>query len=917
MFLIKKNFFCIFIFLLVLASSNLYAETFFLINPSVQCKGHLENSFKKYLYKEKDLFILNFVKQDTNIKKRKNREFEVLYEIQGNNAYMILSKVKGYQTGTLTILNNKEPCRSIFSSNKEYAFANSKNSNLESFNSLEKNTFQSSLNTSSDLPNCNNNDRIKYWSDCFGKYIFSDGNEYIGEFKNGKLEGKGTFKFLNGDVYSGQFRDNKYNGNGRYSFVDGRYYVGEFNNGKYEGFGIYTFTDGSRDVGQWLGGKLNGQAIQFNTDGSIYRQGIFKDDKFLHSNNLDQKEMIPKTDLLPKCSSTAAANINEPLEWEWDKCLGVIKIKDGKYKGWNYEGEFQNGRLHGYGTVNYADGGEYVGQFKMGKKHGKGTLIYGPNSKWAGDRYIGEYFEGKKNGYGTYTYSNGKKYIGEWIDNKRDGFGTNVWPDGSKYIGEWKEGKQNGVGTFTFSNGAKDVGEWKENKLNGEAIQYFANGNIFRQGVFRDDQFLYEKKTLLETDFEIPDNAYRIGDSWNCKEGFEKVGDKCLEKVFSKEFIEIQKKAIDLERQLAEIKEEKQQKQMKVRQDDQIPLISNVKHYFIDTNAVIGGKVTDNIEVAEVIIDNETVLLNDNSEFEFKLYVPRNGKSIKIVAYDLKGNKAVQNLELKRPIIENNSGPKFSLLNPNLNKVKANKTAIALIIGVANYEKTSAKAVFADRDAKMFYDYANLKLGIPKSNIKELVNESAEESEILLTIKDWVNRSVIQNESDIFVFFAGHGLASQDGENMYLLPYDGSPRLLEDTAILRDRLFNDLSKTKPRSVTVFLDTCYSGSSRSEDMLISSRPVMIVSKEKNIPKNFTVFSASANDQIAQPLFEVQHGLFSYFLMKGMEGMADKNNDKNITTQELHNYIFKNVTQQSSGEQTPQLQGHKDKIIISFE
>ena len=93
MFLIKKNFFCIFIFLLVLASSNLYAETFFLINPSVQCKGHLENSFKKYLYKEKDLFILNFVKQDTNIKKRKNREFEVLYEIQGNNAYMILSKV--------------------------------------------------------------------------------------------------------------------------------------------------------------------------------------------------------------------------------------------------------------------------------------------------------------------------------------------------------------------------------------------------------------------------------------------------------------------------------------------------------------------------------------------------------------------------------------------------------------------------------------------------------------------------------------------------------------------------------------------------------------------------------------------------------------------------------------------------------
>ena len=135
---------------------------------------------------------------------------------------MIASKVKGHKTGSLTILDNKKPCRSIISFDKEYALVNSKKSNIQSSNSIKNNSFKTSLNSSSNLPNCNNNDSVKSWSYCFGSYKFSDGNEYIGEFRDGKLEGNGSFKFLNGDMYIGQFRNNKYNGRGRYNFIDGR-----------------------------------------------------------------------------------------------------------------------------------------------------------------------------------------------------------------------------------------------------------------------------------------------------------------------------------------------------------------------------------------------------------------------------------------------------------------------------------------------------------------------------------------------------------------------------------------------------------------------------------------------------------------------------------------------------------------------
>ena len=152
---------------------------------------------------------------------------------------------------------------------------------------------------------------------------------------------------------------------------------------------------------------------------------------------------------------------------------------------------------------------------------------------------------------------------------------------------------------------------------------------------------------------------------------------------------------------------------------------------------------------------------------------------------------------------------------------------------------------------------------------------------------------------------------------MYLLPYDGRPRLLDKTAILRDELFTDIAAANPRSVTVFLDTCYSGTSRGPDMLIASRPIAIRSKESVIPEGFTVMTAAAGDQTARPLEEAKHGMFSYFLMMGMEGDADTNRDNQITAGELHTYVQQNVIQQSSGSQTPELQGNADRVLVRFQ
>ena len=164
-------------------------------------------------------------------------------------------------------------------------------------------------------------------------------------------------------------------------------------------------------------------------------------------------------------------------------------------------------------------------------------------------------------------------------------------------------------------------------------------------------------------------------------------------------------------------------------------------------------------------------------------------------------------------------------------------------------------------------------------------------------------------------------MASSDGKELYLLPQDSDPDLLRRTALSRTELFETILKFKPKSVTMFFDTCYSGQTREEKTLLASaRPVRVIADDKGgIPENFTIFSASKLDQISSGLNDAKHGIFSYYLMKGLEGKADQNNDKKITNGELLAYMDQNISQKASElgrSQNPSLVGDPDKVLISY-
>lgn len=58
------------------------------------------------------------------------------------------------------------------------------------------------------------------------KFIWKNGEEFVGEWKNGRKDGYGVWKSPKGDFYEGEWKNNKQNGKGIFVHVGGSKYNG-------------------------------------------------------------------------------------------------------------------------------------------------------------------------------------------------------------------------------------------------------------------------------------------------------------------------------------------------------------------------------------------------------------------------------------------------------------------------------------------------------------------------------------------------------------------------------------------------------------------------------------------------------------------------------------------------------------------
>jgi hypothetical protein len=368
-----------------------------------------------------------------------------------------------------------------------------------------------------------------------------------------------------------------------------------------------------------------------------------------------------------------------------------------------------------------------------------------------------------------------------------------------------------------------------------------------------------------------------------------------------------------LEQRLAQLEAKQKSDQQAISQDSQSPSIRITDSGSDGARGIISGVATDNTGIAEVLVDGQVVPIDSDGRFSTSAFIPSGGIDIQITAYDLKGLSTTETVHLERTK-RTQQVSRLAAVNPLVGpKQKPSRDRAALIIGLEKYE-ASAPAQFASRDAQMFADYAREKLGVQDNNLKILTDSGAGERNILEALRIWLPQAVKPGTTDLYIFYAGHGMPTADGTSAYLVPYDGDVRFLEDTAISRQRFFDEIGAAKPRSATFFFDNCYSGATRSEELLLASRPLSIKVEDTDVPDNYLVFTAGESNQTAGVLDEVKHGRFSYFVFKGLEGEADANQDGKISAGELHKYVRESVGRFSAGAQTPTMLGDAGRWVL---
>ena len=265
----------------------------------------------------------------------------------------------------------------------------------------------------------------------------------------------------------------------------------------------------------------------------------------------------------------------------------------------------------------------------------------------------------------------------------------------------------------------------------------------------------------------------------------------------------------------------------------------------------------------------------------------------------LKKNNSYNETTTIKTVLEN----KFNTqaINLSFKKIKKNKYDIAVIIGNGNYEKMgkdipNVYPAYADADG--IKKYFLQEKGIREGNIiflkdatgSQLLSVFGNQNSHKGKLFNWVK----PKKSNVYVYYAGHGVPGGDKGNAYLVPIDADSQSISLSGYPLELLYSNLGKIPANSITVILEACFSGVSQSGNLFVNASPIVIAAKKTMIPKNVKVISAGAFDQMASWEKDKTHGLFTKYFLKAMSGEGDKNQDGNVDDKELKEYLNETMT-----------------------
>lgn len=298
---------------------------------------------------------------------------------------------------------------------------------------------------------------------------------------------------------------------------------------------------------------------------------------------------------------------------------------------------------------------------------------------------------------------------------------------------------------------------------------------------------------------------------------------------------------------------------------------------------------------------NYPLIINNNyasNDVPITLYVKEKyGEYAENKTINLHINQSITNNNIiikEKEINTKNQDIKIASISSDIDKnipeaINSNSNTFAIVIANETYNK-EANVPYAVNDGNIFKEYCRNCLGIPEKNIHLITNATL--NDIRHEVK-WIQNvaEVYKGDAKIIFYYAGHGIPDEKSKNAYLLPTDGYGSDVA-TGYSLENLYKTFGSLPSKSITVFLDACFSGAKRDGNMLASARGVAIKVKQTIPVGNMVVFTAAQGDETAYPYKEEEHGLFTYYLLKKLQETKG-----NATLGELSDYIKEQVERQS--------------------
>ncbi len=214
---------------------------------------------------------------------------------------------------------------------------------------------------------------------------------------------------------------------------------------------------------------------------------------------------------------------------------------------------------------------------------------------------------------------------------------------------------------------------------------------------------------------------------------------------------------------------------------------------------------------------------------------------------------------------------------------------IGIAIGVGQFRDANVpEARFAGRDAEVMAKYFSTYMGIPSARVKLLEDGQVLKDDLIDVFETWLPTQV-DPRAVVLVYFSGRAVVEASTGAVSLVPYDGSA---SSRLFSLARLQRALTRAQVSRAILLLDLSLEPTPGTE----AGRAITPVWEEGELAQHkdrFMWMIGNNSLQEAHAYQQGQHGLFTYYLLKGLRGAADLDKNGTVLTGELCTYVHRQV------------------------